>query len=376
MTRAEQLSAFADQDPGNPDLLCDLLDELLTAGDVQGALARLKKATPVVLELPAIRFRAARCAMLQGDFGNAAEMLKALLSQGISRPGVVHDLAFAQLKLGEPAQSLQTLAGVPATGEDAVAFALLKARALHHLRDHAVALDALAPFEDSTRQAEICGVRALLRLDHGDNTRAAIEADRALQLDTRQHEAAIVLGTLALWEQRVDASSEVFGQILAEHPDSGRALLGLGQDFMLRGNIPAGRALLERATTEMPEHLGSWHALAWCQLIEGDLAGAKHSFDKAFAVDRTFGETHGGIALVHALRSERREAEESIKRAMRLDPQGRSARYAKSVLLLDEGQVEEARRIIDDILKQSPGGDMAMDADFIFKLRELVRPRG
>jgi Tfp pilus assembly protein PilF len=376
MTRAEQLSVFADQDPDNPDLLCDLLDELFTAGDVQGARARLKKVAPGLLQLSGVQFRVARCALLQGDFSGAAGILEALCSQGIPPAGVVHDLAFVQLKLGEPARALQTLAGVPTTGEDVVAFALLRARALHHLRDHAAALDTLAPFEDSMRQAEICGVRALLWLDHGDNIRAAIEADRALRLDIRQHEAAIVRGTLALWEQRVDTSSEVFEQILAEHPDSGRALLGLGQDFMLRGNIPAGRGLLERATAEMPEHLGSWHALAWCQLIEGDLAGAKHSFDKAFAVDRTFGETHGGIALVHALRSERREAEESIKRAMRLDPQGRSARYAKSVLLLDEGQVEEARRIIDDILKQSPRGDMAMDADFIFKLRELVRPRG
>lgn len=376
MTRAEQLSVFADQEPDNPDLLCDLLDELLSAGDVQGTLARLKKAAPALLELPAVQFRVARCAMLQGDFGRAAGLLKALLSQGASHAGIVHDLAFAQLKLGEPALALQTLDTTSATGDDLVAFALLRARALHHLRDHAAALDVLAPFEGSPRQAEICGVRALLWLDHGDNTRAIIEADRALQLDARQHEAAIVRGTLALWEQRVDTSSEVFEQILAEHPDSGRALLGLGQDFMLRGNVPAGRALLERAVVEMPEHLGSWHALAWCQLIEGDLAGAKHSFDKAFAVDRTFGETHGGIALVHALRSERREAEESIKRAMRLDPQGRSARYAKSVLLLDDGQVDEARRIIDDILQQSPRGDMAISADFIFKLRELVRPRG
>jgi Tfp pilus assembly protein PilF len=125
----------------------------------------------------------------------------------------------------------------------------------------------------------------------------------------------------------------------------------------------------------MPDHIGTWHALAWCQLLEGDLAGAKRSFDKAFALDRTFGETHGGFALVHALRSERKEAEESIKRATRLDPQGRSARYAKSVLLLDDGQVDEARKLIDDIVARTPGAG-AVSADFIFKLRDLVRPKG
>jgi Tfp pilus assembly protein PilF len=144
---------------------------------------------------------------------------------------------------------------------------------------------------------------------------------------------------------------------------------------MLLGDVPSARSLLERAATTMPDHIGTWHALAWCQLLEGDLAGAKHSFDKAFALDRTFGETHGGFALVHALRSERKEAEESIKRAMRLDPQGRAARYAQSVLLLDEGRVDEARKLVDGIVARTPG-KAAVPADFIFKLRDLVRPRG
>jgi Flp pilus assembly protein TadD len=109
--------------------------------------------------------------------------------------------------------------------------------------------------------------------------------------------------------------------------------------------------------------------------LEGDLAGAAHSFERAFAIDRTFGETHGGLALVHALRGDRLAAEESIKRATRLDPQGVSARYARSVLLLDEGRSEDAQTIVDGIL-QSPGHAMAVPADFIFRLRELVRPRG
>ena len=143
---------------------------------------------------------------------------------------------------------------------------------------------------------------------------------------------------------------------------------------MLRGDVPGARALLERASVQMPDHIGTWHALAWCQLMEGDLAGAKRSFDKAFALDRTFGETHGGFALVHALRAERKEAEESIKRAMRLDPQGRTARYAQSVLLMDAGRVEEARQLIDGMLGRTPGAE-GVPADFIYRLRELVRPR-
>ncbi|GLQ86496.1 hypothetical protein GCM10007898_00620 [Dyella flagellata] len=284
-------------------------------------------------------------------------------------------MAYAQFVEGRADEALQTLARAHEGDGDQVALALLKARVLHRLKQLQAALEALAPIQSGARLPEVQGLRALLWLDVGDTTRATEQADLALQADPDQHEAGIVRGTLALWSQRVQESTAAFERVLAKHPESGRAWLGLGQNLMLGGEVAGARALLERASTTMPDHIGTWHALAWCQLLEGDLAGAKRSFDKAFALDRTFGETHGGYALVHALRFERKEAEESIKRASRLDPQGRTARYAQSVLLMDEGRVEEARKVIDDMLARSPGVG-ALPADFIFRLRELVRPRG
>ena len=376
MNRASQLSALADRDPANPILLCDLLDELLSAGLVDETVARITNAPPALRELPGVRFREARCALLHGDAKAAIDLLKPLLaSMKDVPPGVVHDLAYAQFSQGRADEAMQTLAHAHEQGDDAVALALLKARIFHHQRQYDSALEVLAPIQAGTRLSEVQGLRALLLLDMGDTARASAEAEHALRADPDQHEAGIVRGTVALWSQRLQESTAAFERVLANHPESGRAWLGLGQDLMLRGDVPAARALLVRASIQMPDHIGTWHALAWCQLLEGDLAGAKHSFDKAFALDRTFGETHGGFALVHALRGERKEAEESVKRAMRLDPQGRSARYAQSVLLFDEGRVDEARAITDGILARTPGAG-AVPADFIFRLREIVRPRG
>lgn len=377
MTRARQLAAFADQDPRNTVLLCDLFDELLHDGEQQAVLDRLAHVAPDLAALPELRFRAARAAMQGGDFEAALAVLRDLARDLSPMPaGVVHDLAYVQVQLGQPAEALQALDGFSPVGDDVVAFALLRARAFHHMRRHRDALDVLEPFMEGVRGAEVRGLRALLWLDDDNRAQAVREARQALQKDPAQHEAAIVEATLALWEQRLDESADVFGQVLVRHPDSGRALLGLGQERMLRGDVAAGRTLIERATKVMPDHLGTWHAFAWCQLIEGDLAGARASFEHALAVDRTFGETHGGLALVHALRSERTEAEASIRRAMRLDPNGRTARYARSVLLLDEGLVDEARAEVAQLMTLSPGIGVAISADFIFRLRELVRPRG
>lgn len=376
MNRASQLSVLADSDPANPILLCDLLDELLSAGRIDEAAARIGMAPPALHELPGVRFRQARCALLRGDAKAAIASLQSLLTgmQDVP-PGVVHDLAYAQFAEGRLDDALHTLAHAHTQDGDLVALALLKARILHRQQQLQAALDVLTPIQSGARLPEVQGVRALLLLDIGDTARASAEAEQALGVDPDQHEAGIVRGTVALWSQRVQESTAAFERVLAKHPESGRAWLGLGQDLMLRGDVPAARSLLERASIQMPDHIGTWHALAWCQLLEGDLAGAKHSFDKAFVLDRTFGETHGGFALVHALRAERKEAEESIKRAMRLDPQGRGARYAQSVLLFDEGRVDEARGIIDGIIARTPGAG-AVPADFIFRLRELVRPKG
>jgi tetratricopeptide (TPR) repeat protein len=377
MSRASQLQVFADQDPSNRILLCDLLDELLAEGRVEEARARLHSIDADLRALPEVKFREARCALQARDFAGVVSLLQPLVADVAQVPiGIAHDFALAQFALGHVDEALLTLADVHPQGDDAVAVALLKARILHHLRRYDEALEVLAPFTSGSRLPEVQGVRALLLLDNGEVARATVEAAQALNANPLQYEAAVVLGTVTLWEGRVDDSLAMFEQVLSEDPHSGRALLGLGQARMLKTDIPSAREALEHAAKQMPGHIGTWHGLAWCQLLEGDLAGAKHSFDRAFAIDRTFGETHGGFALVHALRGERHEAEESIKRAMRLDPHGPSARYARSVLLLDEGRPDEAQKIIDGILVQSSGKAIAVPADFIYRLRDLVRPRG
>jgi tetratricopeptide (TPR) repeat protein len=377
MSRVTRLEQFADKDPSNPILLCDLLDELLTEGRVDDAWARLRSAQPDLRALSGVRFREARCAMMRQDPAGAVSILHSLLQESPDAvPGIRHDLAYAQLGLGLPDEAWKTLAAVHVTGDDGVAIALLKARILHRQRRYDAALEVLAPVSSDSRMAEVHGLRALLLLDLGEAAFASAEATQALDADPEQYEAGLAAGTVALWARDIESSTTTFQKLLANHPDSGRALLGLGENLMLQGDIPAARSVLNRASVAMADHIGTWHALAWCQLLEGDLAGAKHDFDRAFALDRTFGETHGGLALVHALRGERMEAEESIKRATRLDPAGFSAKYAKSVLLLDEGHPEEARRIVDDLLAKPAGHAMHVSMDFIYKLRESVRPRG
>src|SRR5207342_527942 len=100
---------------------------------------------------------------------------------------------------------------------------------------------------------------------------------------------------------------------------------------------PAARDQLLHAVVTMPDHIGTWHALAWAQLLLGDIDAAAGSYQQAYDLDRNFADSHGGLALIHALRGETDAAEQAVKRALRLSPQCATALYAKSLLLSDAG---------------------------------------
>ena len=60
----------------------------------------------------------------------------------------------------------------------------------------------------------------------------------------------------------------------------------------------------------------------------------------------------------------------------RHDPDDRSARYAQSVLLPDDGRLEEAHALVEGILARQSAHDVNVPLDFVLQLREIVRPKG
>ena len=82
--------------------------------------------------------------------------------------------------------------------------------------------------------------------------------------------------------------------------------------------------------------------LAWALLLQDKLDEARQAFEAALALDRNFGESHGGLAVALAMQGLQAEAEQSIERALRLDREGMSAQYARAVL---RGEARDPRAI-------------------------------
>lgn len=198
---------------------------------------------------------------------------------------------------------------------------------------------------------------------------------RALALDPNNIGALVASGSLALEDQDEPTATTHFDRAIERNPTSGRAWSGKGLSTMLRLELDTAIEDLKKAVHYMPEHIGTWHALAWCQLLKGDTAGAEENFRKSLEIDRTFGETHGGLAVVYALQGKIVEAEPEIKRALRLDPNCFSGRFAQS-LLVGKTNPARAQEIIRNIMNSSivPGGARLQDS-LAKALSRIPKPR-
>lgn len=366
-----RLERFLEADPGNVALAAALLDATLTEGGINALIGAVDALSPAQRQHPDIQLRCGHAWLAAGKPERAIEVLGPVVALDPAHLAARHDLAFAQLCVSDADAAYRTLAPVFEGEYVPIEIRTLQARVVRARGDLIGALQLLQA-EEVDAGIEALGLRAVLHLDAGDSTSAERDALVVLARQPIQVEALLVMGTLALWSRALESAAACFEQILRVAPRIGRALAGLGQVRLLRGDIAGARQVLEAATDAMPDHLGTWHALAWTCLLEADVARASDAFQSAYALDRTFGETHGGIALIHVLRHEPVEADAAIKRALRLDAKGRTAHYARSLQLLDAGDPDLAAREVDGILDGLALPEGMTVADFLERLRRMM----
>ena len=88
----------------------------------------------------------------------------------------------------------------------------------------------------------------------------------------------------------------------------------------------------------------------------------------ALALDRNFGETHGGLAVVAALQGRRAEAEVAIRRAQGLNAQGLSGAFAQMLLGRDVHHPEKLAEEVHALVAQQQAPFGGSVADLIQKI--------
>ncbi len=347
LTRTE---GYLQVDPGNKDLLAMAIDLGLATGDIARAEQHARAACQRFPDDPFFIYRAGHVLVAQSNWRDAATLFAGLLASH-ANVNVAYSLADCQVRLGDHQAAYDTMLPYrddPALLPEAV---ILLVRVMHHLADFAGANELIAQQQERLSADPIfLGAASLLFFDEGKIEEATAMSDAALAAGKRPLEALVVNASLALGRADAETAIERYNEVLARDPREGRSWSGLGMASLLRRDLGGAGVQLEQAVKYMPTHIGTWHALGWCRLFSEDMAGASDAFDSALLLDRNFGESHGGVAVVAALKGQREVAEAAIERALRLDPQGLSARYAQMVLSGQTADPERFRAIAHRLL--------------------------
>jgi len=352
--RLARLLAFLDQDPRNPALLADAAAAALDEGEAGQAsdlidrLAAVSPLGPQGLNLKGL------AAIGERRFGDATVIFEGLLADAGDDPGLRFNLAWCKAMQHdhEAAAALlddRTVAAVPRA-------AALKVQSLHHLGRLEEALACgLGYVEARPGDEPLMAALALAALDAGELDLAAAYAARAGQDNS---DAAATLGMIRLNADEVEGALELFDRALADNPRNARALLGRGLGQMAKGDAGAAAGALTEAASAFGDHLGSWVAAGWAHFIGGDHVRARGVFERALALDDTFAETHGSLAVLDMAEGDSESARRRTDVALRLDRDCFSAALARSLLLQAEGKPAAADRIRDAALNTPviPGG--------------------
>lgn len=357
--RLARLLDFLRQDFANESLLADALQLAIDTQDLIHGQALLEHVRNHVIRAPTICALTSHMALILGDHAAAAEYGDVAINSGIQHPAVRYNAAYGFFYRGNYNRTAQILNPLCADEmECSAATLVLQARALHHLQriDEALSLmkRAVQQFPDDH---EATGLQALLLCDAGESKLALDIALQTLEKNPNQLDALLACGSVHLEQGSNVAASKTYLHTVNIHPQCGRAWSGLAQIEFSEMDFTTAETHLDTAVKLMPDHIGTWHLLAWIYILRDDSVRARAALEKSYELDRNFGETHGGFAVVDVLDGHHDQARKGIRRALKLNRNSMSALYAEFLLLTKNGKSKEAQQLVDRVLDSTaPSG--------------------
>jgi tetratricopeptide (TPR) repeat protein len=282
---------------------------------------------------------------------DAVTSLRLALSLGATDPFLHYGLADALLRLND-LENAEVHATAAAAASEQLPFApALLIRVLHYQGKLDEAIEySRRVLENGDGGPNFYGALASVYFDADDSDAARHFANLALEANSSDADAKLILATLDLGSGNATDSVVVFDELLDRNPENGRAWLGKGLAQMLGGTLPAAAESLTKATIYLDNHLGTLNTLAWVHLLNKDVVEAERALDAAQHLDRNFAETHGALAVAALMRGNIDSAVQAAKRAHALDKKNFAGNFAESLIQQANGNATAAQQIMQNIL--------------------------
>lgn len=339
-SKLDRLLGYLVQDPQNLNLLQDAAAAAYEEGRLSVVAELAARAETFTAPSPTLLNLAGLAALRASDLAQAEACFSRALQQDPANPDIRGNLAWTRAVLKDWASACDLIDEAVIAAQPRAA--ALKVEAFQHLgrpEDALAWADRLA--ERSALPAAALSALSMAALDAEQPQRARSYAEAAG--DTP--EAASTLAFLALQDgDSVDAES-LLDRALAHAPHQPRALLGKGLARLSANDPQTAAAWLDEAAKGFETHLGSWIAAGWAYFAAGDLTQSRQRFATALALDDSFAESHGALAVIDLLEGRRDAARRGVNVALRLDQRCFGALLGKMLLAQSEGDVVSAERI-------------------------------
>lgn len=358
--RLARLLTFLDHDPGNLTLICDAMGKAIALGDLAIGQQLIEHVKIHGIEDPRVFANGTHLLLQAGDYSAAAAFGDKAIAAGLNDPAVVFNTALGHFHSADFSAADTLLAHLTPHADCPAATLLMHSRALHQLEEtEAAEALVLRAQQLEPHNVDIRGLLALLLYENDNLAQALSTAHETLAIDPDQRDALIACATVQFEQHNVAASRKAWLHTLKAYPDCGRAWSGLGLLEFGELEFDLAESHLKSAVQFMPHHIGTWHLLAWIYILRNDNAQARAALEESYALDRSFGDTHGGLAVIDILEGHSDRARIGIRKALRLKPDSLAAHYAQALLLQQAGQTDEARQLIDGLLeKNRPGTEI------------------
>ena len=190
-----------------------------------------------------------------------------------------------------------------------------------------------------------------LYLQRHDASSARLYLEKAVQLKPAHAEAWNNLGMIAAEEGRTDEAVQDFQQCLSYRPDFVIALLNLGNLYRRQKQFADAEELLSNAIQAEPENPEAHYSLGMLYAQQNQTLKAEQNFQNAL---------NYGVLLVRGRHYA--EAEQKFRSCIQANPKFDQAylNLARLYVLLNEK--DKAREVLQELLREQPGHQMAQQA--------------
>lgn len=324
-----------------------------------------------------------------GDAKKAEEYFSRALKLDPANPAKRTALAVTHLATGQTAMGFDELKDVAGSDSGTAAdLALISAHLGRKEFDKAlVAIDKLEVKQPGKPYA--ANLRGRVQLAQKDRGAARKSFEKALMIDSSNFVAAASLAALDMADKKPADARKRFESLLAQNPKDGQALISLAQlaslsgaeknevsrllsnaieanpqdvaprlqlidQFLKSNDIKQALTAAQDAMTKLPNSPEILGALGRVQQLSGNLNQAIATYSKLIALQPASPQPHIRLAEAHVANKNIAAAEQSLRKALEIQPDVLDAQRALIILALQGKRYQDATNVARSIQKQRP----------------------